>query len=104
MTITIPKSQGGALLEGLNMAMLYLDGEINRLTLADHDGDEEAYEQASELINERERISRLHDIVLAEVGGTVTPFRICPDDDCGWPNPIDEKECENCGDRLPDAA
>ena len=101
MTIDIPKSQASVLLEALNMAMLHADSEINRLTMADaYEGDEQAYDQASELINEREHISRLHDIVLAEVGGTVSPFLLCWDGDCGWPNPLGEKECENCGGHL----
>lgn len=101
MTINIPESQGSILLEALNMAMLHADGEINRLTMEDAwKGTEGAYDEASDLITEREHISRLHDIVLAEVGGTVSPFLLCWDGDCGWPNPLGEKECENCGGHL----
>lgn len=91
--ITIPDSQGRLLLEGLNLATLKLDDDIDTLVTADEGN---VSDEASDLMNEREHYSRLHDVVLAEVGRTTIPYRACPDADCGWLNPRNLVECENC--------
>ena len=98
--ITIPKSQSRILLEALTLGMLKLDDEINALTMAYHEGlVDGAYDEASDLISEREHVSRLHDVVLAEIGGTVAPYWPCRDEDCGWLNPLTDASCENCGEQ-----
>lgn len=98
--ITIPKSQSRILLEALTLGMLKLDDEINAMTMAyHHDGVDSAYDEASDLISEREHVSRLHDVVLAEIGGTVSPYWPCHDADCGWLNPPADTHCESCGEQ-----
>lgn len=91
--ITLPESQGRFLLEAINLATLKLDYDIDVLTTADEGN---VSDETSDLMNERDHYARLHDVVLAEVGHTVIPYRACPDSDCGWLNPRHLVECENC--------
>lgn len=90
--IQLPKRQGRQLLEALNLGISSLDVQL------DSAGENNEDFETSDLMLERDQLARLHDVVLAQVGGTIQPYWSCHDADCAWWNANEDKECENCGE------